>query len=50
MKMVAYARDINLMGRSLRAAKEVFEDLNEEGEKMLVLILFSRGAAAQRGL
>ena len=48
--MVAYAHDINLMGRSVRAAKEVFEDLNIEGEGNLVLILFSLGAAAQRGL
>jgi hypothetical protein len=31
--MVAYAHGINLMGRSLKAAKEVFEDLNIEGGK-----------------
>jgi hypothetical protein len=48
--MVAYAHYINLMGRSLRAAKEVFEDLYKEGKKKLVVNLFSRGAAAQRGL
>jgi hypothetical protein len=49
MQMVAYAHDINLIGRSLIAGKEIFEDLNKERKK-LVLILFSRGAAAQRGL
>jgi hypothetical protein len=42
--MVAYADDIDLMGRSLRAAKEVFEDLNTEGKKV-GLNSFSRGAA-----
>jgi len=31
---VGYADDINLIGRSLTAVKEVFEDLNKEGKKV----------------
>jgi len=31
---VRYADDINLIGRSLTAMKEVFEDLNKERKKV----------------
>jgi Reverse transcriptase (RNA-dependent DNA polymerase). len=34
VQMVRLADDINLMGRSLKAANEVFEDLNAEGKKV----------------
>ena len=34
VQMVGYADDINLMGRTLRAAKEAFKDLNTEGKKV----------------
>jgi hypothetical protein len=38
------------MDRSLRAAKEVFEDVNIERGKKVGLNSFSRGAVAQRGI
>jgi hypothetical protein len=47
--MVAYADDINLMGRFLRAAKEAFENLKTEGNKV-GLISFSRGAIVGYGV
>lgn len=34
MHKVGYADDINLIGRSLTAVKEIFEDLNKGGKKV----------------
>jgi hypothetical protein len=34
VQLVGYTDDINLMGRPLRAVKEVFEDLNRVGKQV----------------
>jgi hypothetical protein len=34
VQSLGYVDDINLMGRSSRAVKVIFEDLNREGQKV----------------